>query len=205
MAAVNDVLRATLVMSGIALNVNNLVFNYQVTAGSETNYVTIANAIGTWLDAALTLVLDSIINDYVSTEIELAERDPVLHQWDGKATVSYAGWAGTHAGEALPGGNAVVIRNETLAARRQARKFIPGIPEALCNGDTLNGVLVADMVLLGTDLNDDVTAGGATLRPCTYNDTAVSPLFETASQFIQTSLVNTFSGYQRRRQPGAGI
>lgn len=205
MAAVNDVLRATLVMSGIAANINNLVFNYQVTSGVETNYTTIANAIGAWLDVALTLVLDSIINDYISTEIELAERDIVLHQWDGKATVAYTGWTGTHVGEPYPGGAACVIRNETLAARRQARKFIPGIPEALCNGDTLNGVFVADMVLLGVDLNDDVIAGGATLRPCTFNDTALSPLFETASQFVQTSLVNTFVGYQRRRQPGAGI
>jgi hypothetical protein len=205
MAAVGDILRATLVMAQLDAQIANLVYTFRVISGSEADYDVIAAAISAWHAVAETGVMDSFLNDIASIEFNVAERNLATNQWDGKATVAHTSYTGTHAGEGIPAGNAVVLRYITQAARRQGRKFLPGIPEALVNGNTLNSVLLADVILFALDTVLDITAGGATLRPCTYNVDPLSALFESASEMTGVTVLNTFSGYQRRRQPGDGI
>lgn len=205
MAGVDDILRATLVMDNQDAQIANMVFNFRVISGSEANYTTIVTAIGNWVSSAAVGVLDSISSSIASVSIDLAERNVGTHQWDGKTSLVYTGFTGTGVDPAYANGVAAVVRFITETARRQARKFVPGMMEAQITGNSLSAAVIADMVLLGVDLNDDVTAGGATLRPCVYNDNSGSVFYETASDFIQTVIVNTFIGYQRRRQPGDGI
>lgn len=205
MAGVGDILRATTVFVLPNSDIGNLVFTFVGVSGSETNYATIANAIEAAHETAFADVETDTALGVDPDELQLAEWDFVLNQWDGKAAVISNYPDGSEAGEVSPNGIACVTRYITEARRRQARKFFPGIPEAHQNNDALSAGYIANAVLTSVNLNDDIVAGGVTLRPCVFNDTFGEPLFETHAELIQVSFVNTLVGYQRRRQGGAGI
>ncbi len=204
MAAVDDILRATLKGTIQASDIWNLVFHYVVITGSETNYATIAAAIDTALDTAFNALEANISTHIESFGLDLFEWDFVDNEWDGKAGVVSSALVGLEAGDRLPNGNSMVIRFVTEELRRQGRKFIPGITEVDSSNNTVSVSMLATLVTAMNLLNNDIVAGGATLRPCTFNDTPLSPRFETHSKFVSTAFANTFVGYQRRRQPGAG-
>lgn len=205
MAGVGDILRATTVFVLPNNDVGNFVWNFVGVAGSETNYATIANAIEASHETAFADVETDTSLGVDPDELQLAEWDFVLNQWDGKSAVIANYPDGSEAGELNPNGIACVLRFITEARRRQARKFLPGIPEAHQNNDALSAGYIANAVLTSVNLNDDIIAGGLTLRPCVFNDTPGEVLFETHAELIQVSFVNTLVGYQRRRQGGAGI
>lgn len=205
MAETDDILRATLNFNIGGNSIGNLVHHFRVVAGTETNYTTIATDIETALDvgyAAVDLLISNLV-DPIS--LELSEWDFAAHEWDGKASVAASVPDGAAATTTTPTGIAGLMRFPTEELRRQARKFIPGIVEAETTEDALSAAMIAAMVTAAAVLNNDITAGGVTLRPCTFNDTPLSVRYETWSDFSTTSIVNTNVAYQRRRQPGAGI
>lgn len=205
MATVNDILRVTLNFTIGGSTVGNLVHHYRVTVGTEADYVAIATAIEAALATsyAQAELLMSVQIQPVS--LELAEWDFTDNEWDGKASVTATVPTGAGAGEALPAGVAALMRFPTAELRRQARKFIPGLRENDVSSDALTGGMIANLVTSAALINNDIVAGAVTLRPCTFNDTPLSPRFETSSDFSTTSIVNTNVAYQRRRKPGAGI
>lgn len=205
MATVDDILRTTLTFNIGGGSVGNLVHHYRVTAGTETDYVAIATAIDAALATAYTAVLPSISNEVVPISADLSEWDSADEEWDGKASVTGTAPAGSGTTPPMPSGMAGVLRFPTAELRRQARKFLPGMLEADSDGDAILGPAIAEMVTVAALLNNDITAGALTIRPCTFNDTVGSLRFGTSSDFSTTSIVNTNWGYQRRRQPGAGI
>lgn len=205
MAAANDILRATLVYNIGTASVGNLVHHYRVTVGTETDYVAIATAIAAALNTAYAAA-EAFMHGVISpVSLELSEWDFTDNEWDGKASVTSLVPDGSATGEALPAGVAAVLRFPTAELRRQARKFLPGMAEVNVIGDAHTAGALAGYVTAGAIINNDVVAGGVTLRPCTFNDTVLSVRFETWSDYSTTSIVNTLVGYQRRRQPGAGI
>ena len=205
MATVDDILRATLNFNIQSSSVGNLVHHFRVTVGTETDYVVVAAAIETALAAAYAAV-ELLMSDLVDpVSLELAEWDFTDSEWDGKASVAATVPDGAIAGPTTPTGVAGLMRFPTDELRRQGRKFIPGMTETHVDGDALSASMLAAMVTSAALLNNDVTAGALTLRPCTFNDTPLSIRFETWSDFSTTSIVNTNVAYQRRRQPGAGI
>jgi len=205
MATTDDILRATLVYVIQGSSVGNLVHTYRVVSGTELDYTVIANAIETALEAAYAAVEVFIHANVSPTSLELSEWDFTDNEWDGKASVASDVPNGVQSGDGLPTGIAGVMRFPTLELRRQGRKFIPGMSEVDIVGDGLLSGVLAAMVTSAALINNDITAGAVLLRPCTFNDTVLSPRFETSSDFSTTSIVNILVGYQRRRQPGAGI
>lgn len=205
MATVDDILRVTLNYNMQASSVGNLVHHFRVTAGTDTDYVAIATAIETALAAGYAAVEVFMSNLVVPVSLELAEWDFVDSEWDGKASVTATVPAGAVAGPTTPTGIAGLMRFPTAELRRQARKFIPGMTDVSVTGDAITAPTIAAFVVSAALLNNDITAGALTIRPCTFNDTPLSPRFETSSDFSITSIVNTNVAYQRRRQPGAGI
>jgi len=205
MATVNDILRATLNFNLTGNSIGNLVHHYRVTAGTETDYTVIATAMETALETAYAAIEVTMVTSISPISLELSEWDFVDNEWDGKASVTATVPDGADISQSVPTGIAGLIRFPTAELRRQARKFIPGVPEDEINADALSAPYIANLVTVGALLNNDVTAGALTLRPCTFNDTPLSPRFETSSDFSTTSIVNTNNAYQRRRQPGAGI
>lgn len=205
MAAVGDILRATMVGVTLEAQVFNSVYHYRVGAGTETDYDVIALAIVAAWDTAYALIESKIHADTDSAELELSQWDTVNKEFDGKATVVCLSLAGSDVADPLPGGNALVVRFITEELRRQGRKFIPGMIESQNSGNNLSAGLVVDLILFAASINNFITAGGVTLVPCTFNSTVGSPRFDTHSLFTDTAFVNTKSGYQRRRQVGAGV
>lgn len=205
MATVNDILRATLNFNIGGGSVGNLVHHFRVTVGTETDYVLIATAIETALEIAYLAAETKMSINVDPVSLELAEWDFVGNEFDGKSSVTATVPDGSTVGDPLPSGIAGLMRFPTAELRRQARKFIPGLVEAEVAGDVISAAQVADYVTSAALLNNDIIAGGVTLRPCTFNSTVGSPRFETSSDFSTTSIVNLLVAYQRRRQPGAGI
>lgn len=204
MATVNDILRATLKGSVGLIDDLNMVFHYIVITGTETDYSAIAVAIGSALNAAFNGMEGNISDRVNMTELDLFEWDFVNNEFDGKASAVVTSLIGEGLGAALPDGISVVMRFLTEELRRQGRKFVPGVLEADTTDNTILSGLLTPALATAALLNDDIIAGGATIRPCTFNSTPTSPRFETASKFVQTAFVNTLVGYQRRRQPGSG-
>lgn len=205
MATVDDILRATLNFNIQGSSIGNLVFHYRVVIGTDTDYVDIATDIEFGLAANL-LAVELFMHTSVSPiSLELAEWDFVDNEWDGKASVTATVPDGSAVTDPTPTGIAALMRFPTAELRRQARKFIPGVLEVDTLGDALSAAYIAALVTSAALLNNDRAAGTLTLRPTTFNDTVLSPRFETHSDFSTTSIINTNVAYQRRRQPGAGI
>ena len=204
MALVNDILRANLRGDFASTDIWNMVFHYRVTLGTESDYVVIATAIEAHLSVAFALMEGSISLDVDTQDLDLAEWDFSANEFDGKANVVSSALNGGEAGDPLPNGVSIVMRFITEELRRQARKFVPGITEIDCSANAISGGLLAEAALTSAILNNTFVAGGVTLAPCTFNDTPLSPRFETSSLFIDTSFINSLVGYQRGRQPGAG-
>lgn len=205
MATVNDILRVTLNFTIGGDTIGNLVHHYRVTVGTDTDYIAQATAIDAALATAYAASMGKVSVQISPVSLELALWDTGDLEWDGKASVTATVPDGLGAGEALPAGVAALMRFPTDELRRQARKFIPGLREDDVSSDTIQAAFLANLVTSAALVNNDVTAGALTLRPCTFNDTVGSVRFNTSSDFSTTSIVNTNVAYQRRRQPGAGI
>lgn len=204
MAAINDVLRATLRGSIASADLVEMVFHYVVITGTETDYTAIATAIGTALNTAFS-GMESQLSDRINmSQLDLFEWDFAANEFDGKAGIVSTSLIGTRVGEARADGIAVVMRFVTEELRRQGRKFVPGLTEDNVSVNSLQSGILTPALATAALLNNDIIAGGATLRPCTFNSTVGSLRFETHSKFVQTAFVNALVGYQRRRQPGSG-
>lgn len=206
MATTGDVLRATL--KGVMTDAVtwNLVHHYSVVSGTETDYDAIATAIETQLETGYTAIEVQLSDEVVADELTLHEWDFTNNEWDGKALVIANALIGALPGEALPNGVSVVLRWPTAELRRQARKFVPGVTETTAQSNSIGAALIAAAATSAAILNNTFSAGALTLHPCTFNTDPLSVRFETTSLYDTVDLfVNTAPGYQRRRQPGAGI
>lgn len=204
MASVDDILRYTLSGAIDAQDLFNLVFHYIVITGTETDYDAINVAISAALATALGGMESAISSEVVSDTADLFQWDFVDNEFDGKASGVTSALIGTSVSASAPNGICAVMRFATEELRRQARKFIPGMINSNVANDALQSPILSPAIVSAALLNDDIIVGGATIRPCTFNSTPLSPRFETASKFSQASFVNALCGYQRRRQPGAG-
>ena len=204
MAGVDSIFRATLKGAIAATDDVQLVFHYRGTTGSETDYDTIAVAVGAALNSAFSGLETFVSNRISMTLLDLFEYDFVGHEFDGKASAVVSSLVGTNGGASDVDGVAMLIRFVTQELRRQARKFIPGLIETNVTGNAVAAPQITAGLASAAILNDDITAGGLTLRPCTFNTAPLSVRYETWSDYTQTAYVNALVAYQRRRQPGSG-
>lgn len=205
MATTNDILRVTLQGTGISLAAWNHVYHYRVVSGTQTDYDVILLGIEAAFDVAYALMEALTHQDIETGDILLSEWDFAANEFDGKAQSSAGSLDGSNVSQGIPSGNACVMRMFTQELRRQARKFFPGLTEVDVDGNTLSAGYLVGAVNFVTEIVKDIAVGGLVLRPCTFNDTPLSPRFETSSDFTADFFVNSQTGYQRRRQPGAGI
>lgn len=205
MAEVDDILRVTLNFAVSGSSVANLVHHFRVAVGSDSDYTALASDINDALETAYASAELRMSSNVVPISLELSEWDFTDHEWDGKASVAATVPDGTIAGDALPAPVSAVLRFPTLELRRQGRKFLPGMVEQDSVVDSMSGASATDFTTSAALMNNDISAGALTLRPCTFNDTPLSVRYETWSDFSTTSIVNLVYGYQRRRKIGVGI
>ena len=206
MATVNDVLRATLkgtMLDGVQWN---MVYHYLVTLGTSNDYIAIAGAIETQIQAAFVALEAQLHNSVQTDDLILAEWDFTDNEFDGKVQLISDAVEGAVAAEAYPNQIAILMRFPTAELRRQARKYVPGVHETNAQGNNIGAATVAAAATTAAILNNTFAADLLTLHPCTFNSTPTSPRFETSSLLSVTDFfINTGPGTQRRRVPGAGI
>lgn len=182
-----------------------LVYHFLQTDGGATSTAQFLVAVEAALVLAWDQIEDHVADVVLGSRIGIALYDFVNHQFDGQEDGPLDDCDGTIATEMLPHGAAGLVKIFTGAARRQARKYVPGMLEAECINGSLTAAAVTALALFAADLDDDVASGGATFSFCTFNVDETSILYETASEANGTVQGESIVAYQRRRRPGTGI
>lgn len=150
-------------------------------------------------ETAYAFVAPYISDGVSSLSAEIAYYDPGLGEWNTEATNNWTLLAGTSTADMAPHGNAPVVRFETATAKRQGRKFLPGMVESATTDSTLTGAAIAGLLSYGITADNPVSDQGTSISMGVWNPTLGF------KGFSGTVLVNTITGYQRRRKPGVGI
>lgn len=182
-----------------------LVYHYIGKSGTTATDTQMAIAAEGRLDAAFDNIAADIADTYLGSTVDLLLWDFVLNRWDGIATTPLIGADGLNITEAVAHGAGALIKLFTSAARRQGRKYVPGLSRSLVNSGTIAPAQVTNMALFAAELDDDLVAGGLTVAFGTFNTEATSPLFETFAQASGGVQAEAIVAYQRRRRPGTGI
>lgn len=177
-----------------------LVTNYIMTIGDPQDEADVLDDIVVNMETAWAHIEDHVVDGVTGDTAKLSVYDTVLDQWNEKASVAVDNMDGLGLGEMLPHACAAVIRFFTGVGRRQGRKFLMGLSEASQEDGVLDVAVLAALTLFAADWDDVVDSGGASFKPCVYNE-----LLEDHEGFLQTFAINTILGYQTRRKAGVGI
>lgn len=202
---VGDVVRVVAEWDGPGGMLAQMVYHLRGKSGTpETAAVVGAAALAAHQTAWLNID-NQLDSELIATVQELLQWDFALNRWDGIDTRPFTALDGLTIGELSAHGAAGLVKIFTAAARRQARKYIPGILETSVGNGIISGAALTNMALYAADLDDDVTAGALVLEMGTFNTEPLSPLFETFSAASGTVQAEAVYAYQRRRKPGTGI
>lgn len=185
--------------------VAQLVYHYLAASGTTATDVQVGTAAEGRLDAAWDQIAGIISQEVDGSTVETYLWDFVLNRWDGIDTRPLIGADGTSVGDMMAHGCAALIKIFTAAARRQGRKYVPGIEEGSVFNGVISGGAIGNLASFAAEMDDDLIAGGVTLEFGTFNSDPASPLFETFSSAIGTIQAENIIAYQRRRRPGTGI
>lgn len=202
---VDDVIRIAATWDIPDGTIAQLVYHYIMTEGGPISSAAVILQVIAKLVAAWDDIEADISDLYTGSTISLAVYDFVLHQFDGADVNPLAGADGTDVGDPLPHGDAGLVKIFTESARRQARKYVPGLVEDVVTAGTISAPALVNLALFGSQLDDDVITGGATLKFGTFSQDEASPLYETFSLGIGSAASEGIVAYQRRRRPGTGI
>lgn len=194
MTEVGDILRCVINMlwDGTTEMIN--VYHFQVGRAGDS-YADTLSALRGYFDDLYGTIRTEMSNklDFLTLDVENMTQDEEV----GVIPLTVAN--GAQVGEHLPTGIAAVVLAHTQRFRSIAKKFLPGITENLCNGDTWIAATLtalaafADAYLTGFD---DV--GASLYIPVIYNDT------HGYFAYFTDVVVNGIPGYQRRRKAGVG-
>lgn len=205
MIDLNDILRVVAEWDTPEGTIAQLVWHYLVTAGNNDDPQDVLDDIITNLNSAWANIAAKVSNEFLGSTIELYQYDFGAHRFDGVATDTITAVDGTSVDDMVAHGAAALVKFFTVAARRQARKYVMGVGE----GNTLDGLWVAgalsDLALFALDFDDPISAPLTTLTFGTFNVDAASPLYETFSVSNLAVQAEAVIAYQRRRRPGTGI
>lgn len=175
-----------------------------VTAVTASDAAIVTAAIA-HLEAAWPQVDQEISDLVLGSTLEVFKWDFTNNRFDGIGSGVLTGADGIDTDEMLPHGAAGLGKIFTEAARRQARKYIPGLTEGSQVDGTISAAALSAIALFLADLDDDLLAAGLTLEFGTFNTDPTSSLFETFSSASGTVQAEAAFAYQRRRRPGTGI
>jgi len=201
---VGDVLRVVAEWDGPGGMLAQMVYHYRGKSGVSATAAVVGAAVLAAMQLAWTQIDEEIDNELIATTQELLQWDFTLNRWDGIDSRPYTALDGLVIGEMFPHGSAGLVKIFTVAARRQSRKYIPGILKGSLFNGSITAATVTKMALFGAALDVDVVAGGLTLEYGTFNTAPLSPLFETFSQASGAVQAEAVTAYQRRRKPGTG-
>lgn len=200
-----DVLRTVVTYALPGGSTAQLVWHYLCSAGSSATPAQCGITIAAAYAAAWNQVKAHIATNVTSELLELYQYDFTLHRFDGIYTAVLAGADGTGSGESSPHGAAGLGKIITDVARRQARKYLFGFIEGSSGDGNLIATAATAFGLFLADLDASLAPGGVALDFGTFNVDDASPLYESFSSAVGSTIAETVMAYQRRRRPGTGI
>lgn len=197
-----DVLRIVVQFVWTDGNINQNVFNAQVTGGAgpwdEDDILDDADA---WADNMYANFTTGVSDELDGSAIFIYKWDAVGQDWDEVGFQSWT-WNPTNASDQLPRGTAGLINMRSEDPDVSGKKYIPG----LCEGSLIDGLydanVVIDLLAFGADWLTSFVGGtsGATWTPGVWS--IVGLVFKAALDSISASNV---PAYQRRRKRTVGI
>lgn len=199
-----DILRATGSLTLGRGTISQSVKHFKYSGAGDTDDE-VGDAIMAWYTSVYTNVEDSLDNLCLSTQLEVWLYDMVTHMFDGIYLEDWLTIIGTLAGYEIPNGVAGLIKMHTALPRRQARTFVAGLGGANYLDTGWNAAVIADLALMSADMYLTSATANGLVAAGTFNVDDESPLYETFAQFKNSSALNQYANYQRRRRPGVGI
>lgn len=197
-----DILRIVASMLWTDGNVNQNVFNAQVTGGggpwADSDIADDAEA---WLDNMYANLTTTTTEELDGNSVTVYKWDSAGQDWDEVFSQSWS-WNPSHAGEQLPRGTAPLINLWTEDPDVQGKKYIPGMVETLLVDGLYESTLITQLLAFGADWLTAFVGGtsAATWTPGVWS--VVGLVFKAAVDHISTS---TIPAYQRRRKRTVGI
>lgn len=202
---VSDVVRCIATFNMPESTISQLVYHFIGNTGTTATDAEMVTAALAHFQAAWTNI-DNRVSDQVQGDIlEVQKYDFVLHQWDGIGQATFTAADGLSTADMLAHGTCGLVKILTVAARRQCRKYVPGLTETELTDGLFSTATVVDLALFGSALDQNLIAGGLTSLFCSFNTDSTSVLYETASTRLGAVTATNLPAYQRRRRPGTGI
>lgn len=202
---VGDVVRVVAEWDGPGGMLAQMVYHLRGKSGTPETAAVVGAAALAAHEAAWLNIDNDLDSELAATVQELLQWDFALNRWDGIDTRPFVNLDGVTIGDLTAHGVAGLVKIFTAAARRQARKYIPGYIETVIGNGVLTGGALSNLALYAAALDNDVTAGALVLEFGTFNTEPTSPLFETFSAATGAVQAEGVVAYQRRRKPGTGI
>lgn len=202
---IGDVVRLVAEWDGPGGMLAQIVWHYRGKSGTSAPPATVGAAILASVQAAWLHIDNDLDSELLASAQDMLQWDFALNRWDGVDNRVYTALDGLTVDSLVGHGICGLGKIFTVAARRQARKYIPGYRKNVTGQGTLDPITLSNLGLFLLDFDDDVVAGGLTLEFGTFNTDPTSPLFETFSAASGAVQAESVMSYQRRRRPGTGI
>ena len=141
-----------------------IVYHLRGKTGGIATDATMLAAARDALQAAWLNIDQEVSTAVLGSLLECFVWDFALNQFDGIGSIPFGALDGTNVGEMLPHGAAALVKMFTVSARRQARKYVPGLVETTQDEGTIGGASLTQLALFAADIDDDVTAGALILE-----------------------------------------
>jgi len=198
--ALNDIVRVTAQFSDEDSNVFQWVWHYLQIAGGVVDWEDVLDAILVLLATAWDDIDQMVSSSIGGDTLELALWDGTNQQFDTVANVVATSLVGSAADERANYQDAPVVKFFTEVGRSIGKKFLFGVTDASITSQVVTAAQVTNMAFFASDLNDNVTDGGATFSPGNFNVPT-----ETFREWTGVVEANALVGTQDRRRVGIGI
>lgn len=197
-----DILRIVASMLWTDGNINQNVFNAQITGGGGPwDDQDVTDDAEDWLDNMYLNMTPSCSDEFDGNEVIVYKYDAIGDDWDEVASQTWT-WNPTAADDQLPRGVAGLVRLWTTDPDVQGKKYIPGMTEGTVTDGLVNAANLVAMLAFGADwyLPFVGATTGATFTPGVWS--VVDTVFRAGVDHIAA---NAIMSYQRRRKRNVGI
>lgn len=199
MAEQGDVIRLTVIIELPSSVIGNLVTYFRQVGVTSTDNATVAADMAAKIETDFLADLDTILSDEVSwTRADFALWDTVLEEWNTFAQVPLTNLDGVSLTSFETHATAGLVKFFTNQARRQGRKYIPGIISTTIAYSLWNGTAVAALLAWGSAWVDGWVGDSVGFNMGVWNETMGFKAFTGDVE------VNDQAGGQDRRMPGVG-
>lgn len=199
MAEQGDVIRLTIIIEMPASVIANLVTYFRQVGVTSTDDATVADDFVSKIETDFLAELEGVVSDDVAwTRADFALWDTVLEEWNTFAQVPLTGLQGGSIGTFDTHATAGLVKFFTNQARRQGRKYLPGLISTTIASSLWNGSAVSNMLSWGAEWVDGWVGDTVGFNMGVWNETAGFKAFTGDVE------VNDQAGGQDRRMPGVG-